>query len=166
MPALQRLSNRLVGWAGRIGPHVLRVGLGIVFVWFGALKLVPGLSPAEALVERTVSWAVDPAWFMPVLAAWEMLIGVGLVTNRLRRTTLALLFAHMAGTFLPLVVCPELVWTHFPYAWTLEGQYILKNLVIVGAGLTLLARVEVGVPRATVVRRPVGVRRSRARLAG
>jgi len=116
---------------------VLRLGLGVVFLWFGALKFVPGLSPAEGLVARTVCWAVDPAWFLPVLAAWECAIGLGLLLGRFLPATLALMGLHMAGTFLPLVVCPETVWTRFPYAFTLEGQYIVKNLVLVAAGLVL-----------------------------
>jgi len=115
----------------------LRWGLGVVFLWFGALKFVPGLSPAEALVARTVCWAVDPAWFLPLLATWECAIGLGLLFGRYLRVTLLLMALHMAGTFLPLLVCPEDVWTRFPYAWTLEGQYILKNLVLIAAGMAV-----------------------------
>ena len=136
--AVHRLENAATDWLARNGVHILRLGLGVVFLWFGALKLVPGMSPAEALVAKTVSWAVDPTWFLPVLAIWECAIGLGLIVNRLQRLTLLLLFAHMPGTFMPLVVCPELVWSSFPFGWTLEGQYILKNLVFVAAGWTVL----------------------------
>jgi uncharacterized membrane protein YphA (DoxX/SURF4 family) len=125
------------------GIPILRVGLGVVFVWFGLLKFFPGLSPAEGLVRNTVHF-VDPDVFLPVLAAWETLIGVGLVTGRLMRTTLFLLFLQMPGTALPLVVLPEVVWTAFPYALTLEGQYIVKNLVLIGAGIVLGATVRGG----------------------
>ena len=81
---------------------------------------------------------MDTEWFIPVLATWECVIGLGLLLGRGLRITLLLLGAHMVGTFLPLATCPEEVWTHFPYAWTLEGQYILKNLVLVGAGFVLV----------------------------
>ena len=139
---LHGLELSLRNWLSRNGVHCMRVGLGIVFVWLGALKFVPGLSPAEGLIVRTVSWAVDPAWFIPVLAVWEVAIGLGLIVNRFRRATLLLLFMHMGGTFMPIVVCPEVVWTQFPHVLTLEDQYIVKNLVLIGAGLTLCGRLD------------------------
>ncbi len=137
---VRTLDRRLTGWLDRNAVHALRVAMGVVFLWLGALKFVPGMSPAEGLIERTVDWIVDPAWFQPVLAAWESAIGLALVVNRFRRLTLLLLFAHMAGTFMPWIACPELVWTQFPFGWTLEGQYILKNLVLIAGGLTIASR--------------------------
>jgi uncharacterized membrane protein YkgB len=121
----------------------MRIGLGVVFFWFGALKLVPGLSPAEELVRNT-TYFVNPDWFIPVLAIWEMAIGVGLMLGKFMRLTLLLLFLQMPGTALPLVVLPEAVWTQFPYGLTLEGQYIIKNLVLIGAGLVLGGTVRGG----------------------
>lgn len=138
-----RLDAGLSAWMGRTGTVVLRVGLGVVFFWFGALKLVPGLSPAEGLVRNTV-YFVDPAFFLPVLAVWEMLIGLGLILGRFMRVTLLLLFLQMPGTALPLVLLPDIVWTVFPHGLTLEGQYIVKNLVLIGAGLVLGGRVREG----------------------
>jgi uncharacterized membrane protein YkgB len=121
----------------------MRIGLGIVFFWFGALKLVPGLSPAEELVRNT-TYFVNPDWFIPVLALWEMAIGLGLMLGKFMRLTLLLLFLQMPGTALPLVVLPEAVWTQFPYGLTMEGQYIIKNLVLIGAGLVLGGTVRGG----------------------
>lgn len=139
---MQRLDRAVTSWFAENGVHFLRLGLGVVFFWFGALKLFPGMSPAEGLVAETVGWVVDPTWFLPVLAVWECAIGLGLILNCMPRLTLLLLFAHMPGTFMPLVVCPELVWTDFPFGWTLEGQYIVKNFVLIGAGLTLVGRLR------------------------
>jgi uncharacterized membrane protein YphA (DoxX/SURF4 family) len=127
----------------RYGLIILRLGLGIVFFWFGALKLVPGLSPAEELVRNT-TYFVDPDLFLLVLAIWEMAIGLGLIFGRFMRITLLLLFLQMAGTALPLVILPEAVWTVFPYGLTLEGQYIIKNLVLIGAALVLGGTVRGG----------------------
>ncbi len=141
--ALQRIEWRVTEWLAERGIEILRVGLGIVFLWFGALKLVPGMSPAEALVIRTVEWILDPAWFLPVLGLWECAVGIGLILNRFPRLTLLLFFAHMPGTFMPLAACPELVWTSFPFGWTLEGQYILKNVVLIGAATTLSGRLAI-----------------------
>jgi len=135
---IERIDRAVTDWLARRSVLILRVALGIVFLWFGALKLFPGLSPAEGLIGKTVAGIVDVEWFIPVLATWECVIGLGLLLNRFLRITLLLLGAHMVGTFLPLVTCPNEVWTKFPYAWTLEGQYILKNFVLIGAGLTLV----------------------------
>jgi len=134
---IRSLDRALARWSSRNAVHVLRVGLGVVFVWFGALKFQPGLSPAEGLIARTVGWAVDPAVFIPVLAAWECAMGLALLLGRFPRLTLLALGAHMSGTFMPLVACPDEVWTVFPHVLTLEGQYIFKNLVLVGAGLAV-----------------------------
>jgi uncharacterized membrane protein YkgB len=157
MDALRNLVEgfelRVVGWIAHHRAQCLRMGLGVVFLWFGALKLVPGASPAEALVRETVGWMVNPTWFLPVLALWEVTIGLGMLTGRFRRATLLLLFAHMPGTFMPLVVTPELVWTHFPFVLTLEGQYIVKNLVLIGSALVLFSKVPEGDARG--VARPV-----------
>ena len=144
--AIQRLEYTATQWLAENGVHALRLGLGIIFLWFGALKLFPGMSPAEGLIARTVGWIVDPTWFLPLLALWECAIGIGLIVNRWPRLTLLLLFAHMPGTFMPLVACPEVVWTEFPFGWTLEGQYILKNLVLIGGALTLCGRLAVRRP--------------------
>jgi uncharacterized membrane protein YkgB len=138
-----RIDRQITVWMARYGMTIMRVGLGIVFFWFGALKLVPGLSPAEELVRNT-TYFVNPDWFIPVLALWEMAIGLGLMFGIFMRLTLLLLFLQMPGTALPLVVLPEAVWTQFPYGLTLEGQYIIKNLVLIGAGLVLGGTVRGG----------------------
>lgn len=138
-----QIDKRITHWMAEYGITIMRVGLGIVFFWFGALKLIPGLSPAEELVRNT-TYFVDPDWFIPVLALWEMAIGLGLIVGKFMRLTLLLLFLQMPGTALPLVVLPDAVWTQFPYGLTLEGQYIIKNLVLIGAGLVLGGTVRGG----------------------
>jgi uncharacterized membrane protein YkgB len=138
-----RIDQAVTRWMARYGLVILRLGLGIVFFWFGALKLVPGLSPAEELVRNT-TYFVDPDLFLPVLAIWEMAIGLGLIVGKYMRVTLLLLFLQMAGTALPLVILPQAVWSVFPYGLTLEGQYIIKNLVLIGAALVLGGTVRGG----------------------
>ncbi len=137
------LDRTITGWMARYGLRILRIGLGIVFFWFGVLKFFPGLSPAEELVRHTI-YFVDPNLFIPVLATWEALIGLGLIFGKYMRLTLLLLFLQMPGTALPLLILPDVVWTHFPYAPTLEGQYIIKNLVLIGAGIVLGGTVRGG----------------------
>ena len=138
-----KVDYAITRWMARYGMLIMRIGLGIVFFWFGALKLVPGLSPAEELVRNTV-YFVDPDILLPILAIWEMLIGLGLIFGKFMRLTLLLLFLQMPGTALPLLILPEVVWTSFPFGLTLEGQYIIKNLVLIGAGLVLGGTVRGG----------------------
>lgn len=127
---------------------VLRIALGVVFLWFGALKLVPGLSPAEDLAARTIEMLslgiVPPGVALPVLAAWEVLIGLGLLSGRFLRATLALLAVQMLGTLTPLLLFPAETFTVFPLAPTLEGQYIIKNVVLVAAAMVVGATVRGG----------------------
>ncbi len=138
-----KIDRTITHWMAKYGLLILRIGLGVVFFWFGALKLVPGLSPAEELVRNTI-YFVEPDLFLPVLAIWEMLIGLGLIFGKFMRLTLLLLFLQMPGTALPLLILPEVTWTAFPIGLTLEGQYIIKNLVLIGAGLVLGGTVRGG----------------------
>lgn len=138
-----QLDRMITRWMAHYGLIILRLGLGVIFFWFGALKLVPGLSPAEELVRNTV-YFVDPDLFLPILAIWEMLIGLGLIFGKFMRLTLLLLFLQMPGTALPLLILPHVVWTVFPYGLTLEGQYIVKNLALIGSALVLGGTVRGG----------------------
>jgi uncharacterized membrane protein YkgB len=143
-----RLDAKITEWMARNGVVLLRVSLGIVFLWFGALKFFPGLSPAQDLATRTLdilSFGLVPASVaIPLLAAWECLIGIGLIFGLWMRATLFLLFMQMVGTVTPLFLFPAEAFTRFPYAPTLEGQYIIKNLVLVGAGIVIGATVRGG----------------------
>jgi uncharacterized membrane protein YkgB len=140
---IDRIDASLTGWMARHGLTLMRVSLGVIFFWFGALKLFPNMSPAEDLVRNTI-YFVDPNLFIPVLAVWEMLIGIGLMTGIFMRLTLLLLFLQMPGTALPLLLLPEVCFTVFPFGLTLEGQYIIKNLVLITAGIVLGSTVRGG----------------------
>ena len=130
-----RVDRAITGEMNRLGTPVLRVALGIVFVWFGGLKVIGG-SPAADLVAATV-YVVPAAVFVPILGVWEVLIGLCLLYRPLIRVGILLLFLQMPGTFLPIVLLPEVVFVTFPHALTVEGQYIVKNLVIIGAALVV-----------------------------
>jgi uncharacterized membrane protein YphA (DoxX/SURF4 family) len=94
---------------------------------------------------QTLSFGlVGPVLSLPILAAWETLIGIGLITGLFMRATLALLFLQMIGTVMPIFMFPAEVFTHIPYAPTLEGQYIIKNVVLVTAALVIGATVRGG----------------------
>jgi uncharacterized membrane protein YkgB len=138
---LKNPDPRIASEFTRFSLTLLRISLGIVFLWFGVLKFFPELSPAEELATRTIEvltlGIVQPALSRPVLAVWECLIGLGLVANRYHGATLALLVVQMLGTFTPLVLFPQETWVQFPIAPTMEGQYILKNMVLISAGLVI-----------------------------
>jgi uncharacterized membrane protein YphA (DoxX/SURF4 family) len=149
LPArLEPIDVRITEALARLGVPVLRIGLGIVFLWFGVLKFFPGLSPAETLAARTIEQlsggAVGPSVSLPVLATWESLIGLGLLSGRFMRATLLLLAIQMLGTLTPLVLFPAETFSTFPWAPTLEGQYIIKNVVIIGAAMVVGATVRGG----------------------
>jgi len=133
---IDEIDRTIAGWMRRHGTRLLRVSLGIIFIWFGALKLFEGLSPAESLVRSTVYW-IDPDLFIPILGVWEILIGLGLLVRPLIRGAIFLLFLQMPGTMLPLVLLPEVCFTQIPFGLTLEGQYIIKNLVLISAALVV-----------------------------
>jgi uncharacterized membrane protein YkgB len=133
----------ITGWMADKGITVLRMALGIVFIWFGALKFVPGLSPAEDLVRATVPF-LPGNFFLPFLGLWEVAIGLGFLTGRALRLTILLLFLQMPGTLAPVALLPERVFTQFPFGLTLEGQYIVKNLVLIAAALVIGATVRGG----------------------
>ena len=143
-----QLDRRITRWMARYGLLLLRLGLGVVFLWFGALKLVPDLSPAQDLAARTISMLslglLPASVSVPLLAIWECAIGLGLIIGRLMRVTILLLLVQMLGTLTPLVLLPAETWTIFLLAPTLEGQYIIKNIVLVSAALVIGATVRGG----------------------
>jgi uncharacterized membrane protein YphA (DoxX/SURF4 family) len=142
------LDTRITDWMARWGVFLLRVSLGIVFLWFGVLKFFPGLSPAQDLATRTIGalslGLISPSLALLILAAWETLIGLGLISGVFMRLTLLLLFLQMLGTMTPIVLFPGEVFAVFPIAPTLEGQYIIKNLVLISAGIVIGATVRGG----------------------
>ncbi|MGH2355328.1 MAG: DoxX family membrane protein [Candidatus Limnocylindria bacterium] len=136
-----QLDRRTILLLRRWSPLALRLALGVVFVWFGALKAL-GVTPVAELVARTVYW-VDPAWLVPVLGVAEVGIGVGLIVGRGLRVVLALFALQMAGTFLVLVVLPEVAFQRGnPFLLTVEGEFVVKNLVLLAAGMAVGAQVE------------------------
>jgi len=146
--SLETADRGITRWMARYGLLFLRLSLGIVFLWFGALKFFPELSPARELATRTIG-VLTGGWVtakvaLPVLASWECLIGIGLLAGRGLRTVLLLLYLQMLGTLTPVVIFPHEVFIHIPYAPTMEGQYIIKNLVLISAGIVIGATVRGG----------------------
>lgn len=130
------------------GLLVTRVALGITFLWFGLLKFLPSVAPVDILAEKTLSILTfhlfRPETCLHVLAFFECIIGAGMLTKRFLRFTVILLFLQMIGTFTPLIILYRETWIHFPYFPSFEGQYIIKNLVLISAGIIVGATVRGG----------------------
>ena len=136
-----RLDQRMIRFMSRQGARILRICLGNVFVWFGLLKVI-GQSPVAELVAHTVYW-VPSELFIPFLGVWEIAVGIGLLLAVALRLTLLLFWLQMAGTFLVLVVKPNIAFQGGnPLLLTTEGEFVIKNLVLIAAGLVVGGTVQ------------------------
>lgn len=144
----RQADDQITAFMRKYGIVLLRISLGIVFFWFGFLKFFPGVSPADELATKTIAkltfGLIQPSVSIVLLALWETLIGLGLITGKYLRVTLFLLFSQMLGAMTPLLLFPDEAFTRIPYVPTLEGQYIIKNLVLISAGLVVGATVRGG----------------------
>lgn len=137
---LSGLDERIAGFMRRYGHTALRYSLAIIFIWFGVLKPL-GISPAEPLVLLTVDWmpVFAPATWLAIIGWWEVLIGVLFLFRPTLRFAIALLALQMVGTFMPLVILPSITFQEggIPYGLTMEGQYIVKNLLIISSAMVI-----------------------------
>ena len=120
----------------RYAPTALRLALAVVFVWFGALK-VAGVSPVHDLIAATLPF-LDPGVAVPALGGVEIALGLALALGRYPRITLLVLAGHLAGTFLTFVTAAHLMWAG-PLQLTADGEFVVKNLVLITAALLLIA---------------------------
>ena len=130
-------EKRLALFIKRWGIVSLRLSMGLIYLWFGLLKFFD-LSPAEEMVLRATHW-MGIHNFENILGVWEALIGLCLLIRKFNRVGLILLFLQFPGTFLPLFLNPEDSFTVIPFGLTLEGQYVMKNLVFFTAALVLFS---------------------------
>lgn len=138
--AVDRLARPLLplrlSLSHRASLRLLRFSLGLVFVWFGALKIT-GATPVAALVGRTVPF-LDVRWFVPALGIFEVMLAVALVLGRHLRWVAAVMVAHLCGTFLVFVTQPNIAFQHGnPLLLTTEGEFVFKNIVLITAGLVV-----------------------------
>ncbi len=134
------IDSKISTFMERWGILAVRISFGIIFIWFGILKPL-GISSAEPLVLATVPWlpVFEGGTWVAIIGWWEVLIGVAFLFERTLRIAIGLLALQMVGTFLPLVMLPEITFQsgYFPYGPTMEGQYIIKNLMIISAALVV-----------------------------
>jgi uncharacterized membrane protein YkgB len=124
----------------RLGPPLLRVSLGIVFVWFGMLKVV-GASAVGGLVASTVPF--DASWFVPALGVLEVAIGLAFIAGRFLRLALPIFALQLVGTLLVLLVLPDIAFEQDnPLMLSLVGEFVVKNLVLLSAGIVVASKVK------------------------
>jgi uncharacterized membrane protein YkgB len=142
---MKDIENKISLWMEKNSHKFIRISIGIIFFWFGALKFFPGVSPAQDIAITTISMLtfnlMSAAVIINGLAIWEVLIGIGFLTGRFMKVALVLLFAQMLGTFAPIFLLPSEIFNAVPYAPTLEGQYIIKNIVVVSAAMVVASGV-------------------------
>lgn len=137
---LEQLDRWIASFMDRWGILSLRVSLAVIFIWFGLLKPL-GVSPAEPLVLSTVGWlpVLEARGWLALIGWWEVLIGIFFLFPATIRIAIALLLLQMGGTFMPLVLLPDVTFQTGGIPWrpTMEGQYIIKNLLILSAALVV-----------------------------
>lgn len=136
---------RLIAWLGNISISTLRICLGLVFLLFGALKLFSGVSPAESISVRTVDkltfGLVDGDAARLLVAVLEVSIGLLLISGRWLRLGLLLLAIAGVGILSPLFLFTSELFSGNHHAPTLLGQYVIKDVVLLAAGVVITARV-------------------------
>jgi len=126
------------------GNNIIAISIGIVYLWFGILKFFPNLSPAEEVAKDTINilflGMIPSNISIIMLAIWETVIGLLLLTNNYQRLAITLALVHITLTFIPFIVFPDLSFGEVPFSFTLLGQYIAKNIIILSALISLLKR--------------------------
>ena len=143
---ITKLDNYVSNFMRKYGIVLLRISIGIVFFWFGILKFFPNISPAQDIATQTINiltfGLIQNSTALFILALWETLIGIGLIFGKYLKLILFLLFSQMLGTLTPLFLFPNETFACFPLVPTLEGQYIIKNLILISAGLVVGASLD------------------------
>lgn len=141
--SIWEIDARLIAFFRRISMPAARLGLFVVFFWFGILKIL-GMSPASGLVQRLFEQTIpfmSFQMFLVLFGAYECLIGLLFLMRGMERVVLPMLLLHMILTFMPLFLLPQETWSAFMVP-TLEGQYIIKNLLIIAAAIGIAANLQ------------------------
>ena len=135
---IEEFDKAAIDFLKKITLPVARISLFIVFFWFGFLKIIDA-SPANPLVAALLTKTLPVITFnqfIVLLGIWEMIIGVTFLIPKAERFTILLLIPHMITTFLPLIFLQNITWQSFLIP-TLEGQYIIKNLLIIALAVSI-----------------------------
>ena len=132
---LREFDRRLASWMERWGHRIHRLTLAFAFLWLGMLKVV-GHHSATSLIAHTVYFA-SPEVVVPILGLWEVAIAICLVIHPLARLAILLLAIRLPGTLLALVLRADVCFVEFPLVPSVEGQYLVKDILLFGAALVI-----------------------------
>lgn len=141
--SIANLDTKIIAWLRRTYVPLGRLAIFVVYFYFGVLKVLD-LSPASplarALTEKTIGLEHFHTAFV-ILAVFECVIGLMFLFPKLTRVVIPLLFIHMVVVCSPLILVPNLAWDKL-FVPTLEGQYIIKNLVIFALAVGIAAQTK------------------------
>ncbi|HXD33063.1 MAG TPA: hypothetical protein VN643_18220 [Pyrinomonadaceae bacterium] len=133
---ISNLDAFLVALLHRWSVPALRAALGLVFLWFGALKVL-GVSPVEKLIHQSYPF-LPLHQFVLILGVWEILVGLGLLLKRGLRCALILMLFHLVGTFMAVCLAPSEFFSRgIPFFLTVDGEFVIKNMILIAAGLVI-----------------------------
>lgn len=140
--------ERMSLWMGRHGILCLRIAMGGLYLWFGAIKFFAHTTRFENFAlknaEGMLGGLLPDGAALPALAALECLIGLGLLSGRAPRAVLLLIILHLAGTVAPLLLETGRIWIRFPFQLTLPGKYVIRHLALYSAAVVIAASVAQG----------------------
>lgn len=140
---LSQIDARIILFTKKFGMPFARFAIFVVYFWFGILKLF-GLSPANPLVASLLAVTIPFLTFnqfILILGAYEVIVGIIFLIPRLERVAIFLLIPHLFVTAMPLLLLPTVTWQS-SFVPTIEGQYIIKNLLIIATALGIAAHLE------------------------
>ena len=139
MQSLETMDQAIAKHMNKSGVPLIKFSFAIIFIWYGILKPL-GWSAAIPIVKSTVSWLpfFEPETWVNIIGWWEVLIGILFLFRGTTRIAIFLLFLQMSGTFMPMIFLPEVVYQGGNvFLPTMEGQYIIKNIMIISAALVV-----------------------------
>ncbi len=142
---VRRFDDRVIALFSRYGHRLHRISLGTIFIWFGLLKPF-GHKTTTSLLAHTVYWG-NPESVVPVLGWWEVAIGITMLVRPLLRVSLLLLLVRLPGTLLAFILLPDICFRHIPFVPTPEGQYLIKDLILIFAAIAIVGSVRDEEPR-------------------
>lgn len=133
---VRNIEQNVYSFLSKYYVWILRVTMAIVYIWFGILKPFDS-SPAADLVANSIPFLPREPFFI-FLGVWEVALGIMFLIPKLTKITFWIFVVHMMGTFTPFITLPESVFINFPFALSLEGQYIVKNIVLIATAVAIL----------------------------
>lgn len=133
---LKSIEQKIYSFLDEYSDWFLRISIAIIYIWFGILKPFDS-SPAADLVANSIYFLPREPFFI-FLGIWETILGIMFLIPRLTKITFWIFILHMGGTFTPFITLMNTVFIKFPYALSLEGQYIIKNLILISAAVAIL----------------------------